>query len=61
VTDYDSTNSQQVGPSLMSEAALFSRDYNQMLTLVPVSGSDSVTLTRVDLRAGKDLPKDLSQ
>jgi hypothetical protein len=61
VTDYDSTNSQQVGPSLMPEAALFSRDYNQMLTLVPVSGSDSVTLTRVDLRAGKDLPKDLSQ
>jgi hypothetical protein len=61
VMDYDHTNQQLLGPSLIPQAALFSRDYNQMITLAPVSGSDSVTLTRIDLRAGKDLPKDLAQ
>jgi hypothetical protein len=61
VTDYDNTNQQQVGPSTLPDGALFSRDYNQMLTLVPASGSNAFTLTRIDLRAGKDLPKDLAQ
>jgi hypothetical protein len=61
VMDYDHTNQQLLGPSLIPQAALFSRDYNQMITLAPVSSSDSVTLTRIDLRAGKDLPKDLAQ
>jgi hypothetical protein len=61
VTDYDSKNQVLVSPTVYPEGGFFSRDYNQMITFVPASNGTNVTLERVDLRAGVDLPKDHSQ
>jgi hypothetical protein len=55
--DYDSTNQQALTPSSNPLGGYFDRDYNQMLSLAPVAGSNSVTLDKVDMRAGADLPK----
>ena len=57
VMDYDDTNAQTLVPTLQPEGGLFSRDYNHLLVMEPVSGSDGASLVNVDLRAGVDLPK----
>jgi hypothetical protein len=56
VMDYDSTNSQALMPTSLTEGAgMFSRDYNQMFTLA--SGDTGSSIQRIDMRAGIDLPK----
>jgi hypothetical protein len=57
VMDYDAINQQSLVPTATSDGAFFSRDFNQMFTLSPVSSSPLVNLERVDMRAGTDLPK----
>jgi hypothetical protein len=57
VMDYDSANQQTLVPTTTALGGFFSRDYNQMYTLAPVSGSAAISLERVDMRAGTDLPK----
>jgi len=57
VMDYDSINQQTLVPTTTPLGGLFSRDYKQMYTLAPVAGSTNVSLERVDMRAGTDLPK----
>jgi hypothetical protein len=57
VMDYDSTNQQNLVPTVSDLGGFFSRDYNQMYTLAPAAGSSNVSLERVDMRAGTDLPK----
>jgi hypothetical protein len=57
VTDYDGTNQQLLVTTITPTGALFSRNYNQMYTLAPISGSNAISLERVDMRAGVDLPK----
>lgn len=61
VSDYDNKNQQLLTSTIYEKGAFFSRDYNQMITLTPVNGSSGVALTRVDLRAGTDLPADRAQ
>lgn len=56
VVDYDNTNAVLVTPTVYSKGGFFSQDYNQMITFAPVEGASTVTLQRVDLRAGTDLP-----
>jgi hypothetical protein len=55
--DYDSTNQQNLVPTNTDEGGFFSRDYNQMYTIAPVTGNSNAALQRVDMRAGTDLPK----
>jgi hypothetical protein len=57
VMDYDSSNQQTLVPSNSNLGGYFSRNYNQMYTLTPATGSTNVTFERVDMRAGTDLPK----
>jgi hypothetical protein len=57
VIDYDGTNQQAVTATVTPMGGFFSRDYNQMFTLAPVAGGNSVSLQRLDMRAGVDLPK----
>jgi hypothetical protein len=57
VMDYDSTNQQNLVPTNTDEGGFFSRDYNQMYTIAPVTGNSNAALQRVDMRAGTDLPK----
>jgi hypothetical protein len=57
VMDYDSSNQQTLVPSNSNLGGYFSRNYNQMYTLTPATGSTNVTFERVDMRAGVDLPK----
>lgn len=54
VMDYDGTNRQIITDTSQVDGALFSRDYNHMLVVAPVSSGFS--LQDVDMRAGKDLP-----
>ena len=61
VSDYDNKNQQLVGATLYDKGGLFSRDYNQMITIVPNPSGTGVNLQRVDLRAGTDLPADHKQ
>jgi hypothetical protein len=61
VADYDNKNQQFVGSTVYDHGGLFSRDYNQMLTFVNNAAAGNVTLQRVDLRAGTDLPTDHKQ
>lgn len=61
VCDYDGTNQILVTPTVLDRGAYFSNDYNQMIVFAPVAGSTSVTLERVDMRAGVDLPKNGAQ
>ncbi len=54
-TDYDSTNEQLLVPTDYVNGGFFDRDYKYLFT---TAASDSgVTLERVDMRAGADLPK----
>ncbi len=57
VMDYDSTNQQILAASTLPEAGFFNRDYTQLVVTAPAAGGASVTLQRVDMRAGADLPK----
>jgi hypothetical protein len=57
VMDYDSENAQSLAPSASPLGGYFDRDYNEMFSLAPVAGGSSVSLDRVDMRAGTDLPK----
>jgi hypothetical protein len=57
VMDYDSTNKQLITPSLFSEGGLFSRDYNDLLTVTTSPDGASFVLQDTDMRAGQDLPK----
>lgn len=57
VMDYDATNRQTLVPTISPDGGFFDRDYNHLFTLEPVSGSVSVDLQSVDMRAGVDLPK----
>lgn len=59
VMDYDSTNQQLLVPTVTALGGFFNRDYNQMYTLAPKDENGSVSLERVDMRAGADLPKQL--
>lgn len=61
INDYDNKNEQIVAPTLYNKGAFFSRDYNQMITLTSINGTTGIALTRVDLRAGTDLPADRAQ
>jgi hypothetical protein len=61
VFDYDNKNQVLLGPTTLQQAAFFSTDYNQMITVVPGDNSATVTLQRVDLRAGSDLPANHAQ
>lgn len=56
VTDYDSTNQQPLVPTTDPSGALFSSDYNHMITLQAKSDG-TLNLVNVDMRAGNDLPK----
>ena len=56
VMDYDGINKRSVTPNLLNTGGFFSREYNHLLTVA--QGSDgSFVLQDVDMRAGKDLPK----
>ncbi|MEX1995519.1 MAG: PEGA domain-containing protein [Candidatus Saccharimonadales bacterium] len=57
VIDYDGTNPQELGPSLLPSGGFFSSDYNHLLTFQERVGGKGVTLVDIDMRAGKDLPK----
>jgi hypothetical protein len=57
VSDYDGTNSQLLVPTVEPTGGGFSADFNHLFTLQPISGSNSVRLANVDMRAGVDLPK----
>lgn len=61
VFDYDDRNQVDVGPTAITQAAFFSTDYNQMITVVPDASASTFTLQRVDMRAGVDLPADHKQ
>ena len=61
VFDYDNKNAILLGPTTLPAAAFFSRDYNQMITVVPDDNATTVTLQRVDMRAGTDLPANHQQ
>ncbi|HET9850763.1 MAG TPA: PEGA domain-containing protein [Candidatus Saccharimonadales bacterium] len=61
VFDYDYANPQMVTPSVYSGPAFFSANYQQMITFTAVPNSSGVTLERVDMRAGTDLPKNGAQ
>ncbi len=56
VMDYDGINKVSVSPTLLTDAAYFSREYNHMLTVTKASDG-SIVLQDVDMRAGSDLPK----
>jgi hypothetical protein len=55
ITDYDSTNQQSLVETIDEDGAIFSRDFNHMLTLQTKKGG-GVNLVDVDMRAGVDLP-----
>lgn len=57
IMDYDGTNKQLVAGSLLTAGGLFSRDYNHLMVIAPSSDGSSFVLQDVDMRAGKDLPK----
>jgi hypothetical protein len=57
VMDYDGTNKQSVAASVSADGGLFSRDYNHLLVVMPSADGASFGLQDVDMRAGKDLPK----
>jgi hypothetical protein len=57
VIDYDGTNQQVLIAASTKQGGFFSRDYNQLFTLSPITNSDNVSLLRVDMRAGADLPR----
>jgi hypothetical protein len=57
VMDYDSTNKQILVSTSTDLGGFFSREYDQMYTLAPISGASTTSLQRVDMRAGEDLPK----
>lgn len=57
VMDYDGTNKQLVTDTAEPTGGLFSRDYNHLLVLAPNQDGSSFNLQDVDMRAGKDLPK----
>jgi hypothetical protein len=54
--DYDGINKRAVTPTLLSQGAYFSREYNHLLT-VASTADGSIVLQDVDMRAGTDLPK----
>jgi hypothetical protein len=56
VMDYDGINKRAVTPTLLSQGAYFSREYNHLLT-VASTADGSIVLQDVDMRAGTDLPK----
>ena len=56
VMDYDGINKHLVTPTLLSQGAYFSSNYNHMLT-VATNTDGTVVLQNVDMRAGTDLPK----
>jgi hypothetical protein len=57
VMDYDSTNSQVLVPTALTvNDNFFSRDYNQLFTIVANENGGS-SLQHIDMRAGVDLPK----
>jgi hypothetical protein len=57
VMDYDGTNKQLLSPTAEPNGGLFSRDYNDLLTIAPSSDGSSFVLQDTDMRAGSDLPK----
>jgi len=57
VMDYDGTNKQIITDTSEPGGALFSRNYNHMLVVAPAANGSSYSLLDVDMRAGKDLPK----
>lgn len=59
VMDYDSTNQQTLTPTALARGGYFSRDYNQFYALAPAPDAAGFNLTRVDMRAGDDLPEQL--
>jgi len=56
IMDYDSTNQHKLVTTTVDTGALFSQDYNHMLTFQPLK-KGGVELVNVDMRAGVDLPK----
>ena len=56
ITDYDSTNQHKLVNTTVDTGALFSQDYNHMMTFQPLK-KGGVELVNVDMRAGVDLPK----
>ncbi|MDB5160932.1 MAG: hypothetical protein JWO96_312 [Candidatus Saccharibacteria bacterium] len=61
VVDYDNTNPQMVTPTVYPEGGFFSQDYNQLITFAQNVPAGGITLQRVDMRAGVDLPKNGAQ
>ncbi len=57
VIDYDGTNQQLLVPSILPAGGFFDRDYKQMLLLSGTNDGPVVSLQKVPLRAGADLPK----
>lgn len=57
VMDYDGVNKQTISPSLLPQGAIFSGNYNHMITLTAAESGTGFVLKDVDLRAGADLPK----
>ena len=57
VMDYDSTNQQSLLPTTLTAGGYFSRDFNQLITTAPITGTDAVSLEFADMRTGSDLPK----
>lgn len=54
VTDYDSTNQQQLSPTNYQRGGFFDSSYEQLFTTTATE--NSVVLQRIDMRAGVDLP-----
>lgn len=57
VMDFDGTNKQLLTATAEPDGGLFSRDYNDLLTVSPSSDGSSFVLQDTDMRAGTDLPK----
>ncbi len=56
IADYDGTNQQLLGTSLLAGGGYFDRSYNHLLSLAGIDNSSSTQLLSIDMRAGTDLP-----
>lgn len=55
IADYDSMNQVSLAPTSYSQGGFFSPNYEQFYTIL--NNADRVTLQRLDMRAGSDLPR----
>lgn len=57
VRDFDATNTQALGPTMLPNGGYFSGNYNRLFTLTAAASGGGVALQNIDMRAGVDLPQ----